>query len=124
VPVLRDADQDDLAGLARRIREMAQTARAGHSSPADLSGGTITVSNVGVFGVDAGTPLLHDGQAAILAVGAIARRPWEWQDELALRSTVTLSLTVDHRVLDGEQGARFLADIARLLAEPALAFVI
>ncbi len=123
VPVLRDAQHEDLAGLARRIRELASTARAGHSTPAELSGGTITVSNVGVFGVDSGTPLLHDGQAAILAVGALAKRPWEWRGELALRSTVTLSLTVDHRVLDGEQGGRFLADIGRLLANPALAFV-
>lgn len=123
VPVLRDTQRDDLSGLARRIREVALTARSGHSTPAELSGGTITVSNVGVFGVDSGTPLLHDGQAAILAVGAVAKRPWEWQGELALRFTVTLSLTVDHRVLDGEQGGRFLADIGRLLTNPALAFV-
>ena len=102
---------------------MAETARAGRSTPADLSGGTITVSNVGVFGVSAGTPLLHDGQAAILAVGAVARRPWVWRDELALRSTVTFSLSIDHRVLDGEQGGRFLADLGRVLADPALAFV-
>ena len=123
VPVVRDADGEDLSGLARRIREVAQTARAGASTPGDLAGGTLTVSNVGVFGVTAGTPLLHDGQAAIVAVGAVARRPWEWRGEVALRSTVTLSLTIDHRVLDGEQGARFLADLGRLLAQPALAFV-
>jgi pyruvate dehydrogenase E2 component (dihydrolipoamide acetyltransferase) len=123
VPVVGDADREDLAGLGRRILDVAQTARGGRSTTADLSGGTITVSNVGVFGVIAGTPLLHDGQAAIVAVGAVARRPCEWRDEVALRSTVTLSLTIDHRVLDGEQGARFLADLGRLLAEPALAFV-
>ncbi len=124
VPVLRDAHREDLPGLGRRIRELAQTARAGRSTPTDLSGGTITVSNVGVFGVDAGTPLLHDGQAAILAVGAVARHPWEWRGELALRSTVTLSLSIDHRVLDGEQGSRFLADLGRILADPGLAFVL
>ena len=123
VPVLHDAEREDLAGLARRIREVAETARAGRSTPAELSGGTITVSNVGVFGVSAGTPLLHDGQAAIVAVGAVARRPWEWHGELALRSTVTLSLTIDHRALDGEQGGRFLAELGGLLADPALAFV-
>lgn len=123
VPVLRDADREDLTGLARRIRDAAETARAGRSTPTELGGGTITVSNVGVFGVGAGTPLLHDGQAAILAVGAVARRPWAWHDEVALRSTVTLSLTVDHRVLDGEQGGRFLTDLAGVLADPSLAFV-
>ena len=123
VPVVRDADREDLAGLGRRIRDVAQTARSGRSTPTDLSGGTITVSNVGVFGVDAGTPLLHDGQAAVLAVGAVARRPWECRDEVALRSTVTLSLTIDHRVLDGEQGGRFLADLGRVLADPALDLV-
>lgn len=124
VPVLREAHREDLAGLGRRIRELAQTARAGHSTATDLTGGTITVSNVGVFGVDAGTPLLHDGQAAILAVGAVAARPWAWRGELALRSTVTLSLTIDHRVLDGEQGGRFLVDLGRILADPVLAFVL
>ena len=118
VPVLRDADGEDLAGLARRIRDVAATARSGRAIPADLAGGTLTVSNVGVFGVDAGTPLLHDGQAAILAVGAVARRPWEWRGEVALRSIVTLSLTIDHRVLDGEQGGLFLADLGRVLADP------
>ncbi len=123
VPVLRDADREDLSGLARRVRETAETARAGRSTPAELTGGTITVSNVGVFGVGAGTPLLHDGQAAILAVGAVAKRPWAWHDAVALRSTVTLSLTIDHRVVDGEQGGRFLADLAGLLADPSLAFV-
>lgn len=123
VPVLRDADREDLGGLARRIREAAETARAGRSTPAELTGGTITLSNVGVFGVESGTPLLHDGQAAILAVGAVARRPWAWHDGVALRSTVTLSLTVDHRVVDGEQGGRFLTDLAGVLADPSLAFL-
>lgn len=122
VPVLRDAQSQDLAGLAAGIRELAQTARAGRCTPAQLTGGTFTITNIGVFGVDGGTPLLHDGQAAILAVGTAARRPWEHRGAVALRSVVTLSLTVDHRVLDGEAAARFLAECGTLLADPASAF--
>lgn len=122
VPVLREAQREDLAGLATGIRGLARTAREGRCSPAQLTGGTITVTNIGVFGVDGGAPMLHDGQAAIIAVGAVARRPWERAGVLALRSVLTLSLTVDHRVLDGEQAARFLADCGALLADPALAF--
>ncbi|HEY0374792.1 MAG TPA: dihydrolipoamide acetyltransferase family protein [Amnibacterium sp.] len=122
VPVLRDAQASGLADLARRIAELAATARAGRTAPGDLAGSTITISNVGVFGVDAGTPILNPGEAAILAVGQVARRPWEWQGGIALRSVTTLSLSIDHRVLDGEQGSRFLATIGRLLADPATAF--
>ncbi len=123
VPVVRDAQAESLAGLAGRIADVAATARAGRTAPADLAGSTITISNVGVFGVDAGTPILNPGEAAILAVGQVARRPWEWQDGVALRSVVTLSLSIDHRVLDGEQGSRFLAAIGRTLTDPATAFL-
>jgi pyruvate dehydrogenase E2 component (dihydrolipoamide acetyltransferase) len=122
VPVLRDAQASGLAELARRIADLAATARAGRTGPADLGGSTITISNVGVFGVDAGTPILNAGEAAILAVGQVARRPWEWQGDVALRAVTTLSLSIDHRVLDGEQGSRFLAAIGRTLADPATAF--
>lgn len=123
VPVLRDAQTRGLADLARGIAELAATARAGRTAPADLTGSTITISNVGVFGVDAGTPILNPGEAAILAVGQVAKRPWEWQGGVALRSVTTLSLSIDHRVLDGEQGSRFLAAIGRILADPATAFI-
>ncbi|MGN6741840.1 MAG: dihydrolipoamide acetyltransferase family protein, partial [Amnibacterium sp.] len=123
VPVLRDAQAEGLAGLANRMGELAGTARAGRTAPSDLTGSTITISNVGVFGVDAGTPILNPGEAAILAVGQVAKRPWEWRGEIALRSIVTLSLSIDHRVLDGEQGSRFLAAIGRLLTDPATAFL-
>jgi pyruvate dehydrogenase E2 component (dihydrolipoamide acetyltransferase) len=122
VPVLRDAQASSLAELARRIAELAETARAGRTAPADLSGSTITISNVGVFGVDAGTPLLNPGEAAILAVGQVAKRPWELEGGIALRSVTTLSLSIDHRVLDGEQGSRFLAAIGRTLSDPATVF--
>ncbi|MDH2445196.1 dihydrolipoamide acetyltransferase family protein [Amnibacterium sp. CER49] len=122
VPVLRDAGELDLAGLADGLAALTSTARDGRTAPADLAGSTITITNVGVFGVEGGTPLLNAGEGAILAVGAVARRPWEHDGGIALRDVVTLSLTIDHRVLDGEQGALFLAEIGRLLADPARAF--
>ncbi len=124
VPVIHDAHSLDLAGLASALTALTTTAKAGQTRPADLTGGTFTITNVGVFGVDAGTPIINNGEAAILAVGAVARRPWEWQNEVALRSVVTLSLSFDHRVLDGEQGSRFLSDVGRLLANPASAFAL
>jgi 2-oxoisovalerate dehydrogenase E2 component (dihydrolipoyl transacylase) len=124
VPVIHDAHALDLAGLASALGDLTTTAKAGETRPANLAGGTFTITNVGVFGVDTGTPILNNGEAAILAVGAVARRPWEWQGEVALRDVVTLSLSFDHRVLDGEQGSRFLADVGRLLSNPASAFAL
>lgn len=119
VPVIRDAGTRSLADLAAAIRALAETARAGRTAPADLTGGTITITNVGVFGVDAGTPILTPGEAAILAVGAVRRQPWEHRGEVALRDVLTLALTFDHRIVDGEQAARFLADLGGILADPA-----
>ncbi|MFB9749624.1 dihydrolipoamide acetyltransferase family protein, partial [Leifsonia shinshuensis] len=119
VPVIRDADGHSLAELSGAIRDLAVTARSGKTPPSALTGGTITITNVGVFGVDAGTPILTPGEAAILAVGAVRRQPWEHHGEIALRDVLTLALTFDHRIVDGEQGSRFLADIGRILADPA-----
>jgi len=119
VPVIRDADALSLADLAGAIRLLAETARAGRTAPADLSGGTITITNVGVFGVDIGTPILTPGEAAILAVGAVRKQPWEHQGGIALRDVLTLALTFDHRIVDGEQASRFLADVGRILSDPA-----
>ncbi|MEV8214890.1 dihydrolipoamide acetyltransferase family protein [Leifsonia sp. NPDC077715] len=119
VPVIRDADALSLADLAGAIRQLAETARAGRTAPADLSGGTITITNVGVFGVDIGTPILTPGEAAILAIGAVRRQPWEHDGGIALRDVLTLALTFDHRIVDGEQASRFLADVGRVLADPA-----
>lgn len=118
VPNIRDADSLDLAALAGAINELAATARAGETTPAALSGGTISITNVGVFGVDAGTPILNPGEAAILAMGAVRRLPWEFHGKIALRQVMTLSLSFDHRLVDGEQGSRFLMDVARVLSEP------
>ena len=120
VPNIRHAQALPLGALTEAIGQLASTARDGATTPASLSGGTITISNVGVFGVDAGTPILNPGEAAILAVGAVRRMPWEHRGELALRDVMTLSLSFDHRLVDGEQGARFLSDIGAVLTEPGV----
>lgn len=119
VPTVRDADALGLGDLAASIRSLAETARAGRTAPESMTGGTITITNVGVFGIDAGTPILTPGEAAILAVGAVRRQPWEFRGEIALRDVLTLALSFDHRLVDGEQAARFLADIGRIVSDPA-----
>ncbi|EME22316.1 dihydrolipoamide acetyltransferase family protein, partial [Rhodococcus triatomae] len=116
VPTVRDAHALDLTGLARAVSDAVSAARAATSTPADLTGGTITLTNVGVFGVDAGTPILPPGQAAILCLGAISRRPWVVDDQVVPRWVTTLGLSFDHRVLDGEQASRYLAEVAALLS--------
>lgn len=118
VPNVKDADRLPLPALADALADLTERARAGTTPPGDLVGGTLTVTNVGVFGIDAGTPILNPGEAAILAVGAVRRRPWEHRDQIALRSVVTLAVTFDHRVVDGEQAARFVADVGAVLARP------
>ena len=124
VPHVPDAHTLGLTGLAEALADLTATARSGRTAPERLTGGTITITNVGVFGVDAGTPILVPGEAAILGVGAVRRRPWEHEGQVALRDVVTLSLSFDHRVVDGEQGARFLAELGALLADPALALLL
>lgn len=121
VPNIKDADRMTLAQLSTALTELTETARAGKTGPADLSGGTISITNIGVFGIDAGTPILNPGEAAILAMGAVRKMPWEYQDQIALRQVMTLSLSFDHRLVDGEQGSRFLADVGALLADPGMA---
>jgi 2-oxoisovalerate dehydrogenase E2 component (dihydrolipoyl transacylase) len=120
VPVVPAANELSLDRLATALAALSESARAGTTTPAALRGGTITISNVGVFGVDAGTPILVPGEAAILALGAVSRRPWEHKGEIALRSVLTLSLSFDHRVVDGQQAATFLSDIGAILAEPGV----
>jgi 2-oxoisovalerate dehydrogenase E2 component (dihydrolipoyl transacylase) len=121
VPNIKDADRMTLAELSTALTGLTETARAGKTSPAELSGGTISITNIGVFGIDAGTPILNPGEAAILAMGAVRKMPWEYQDQIALRQVMTLSLSFDHRLVDGEQGSRFLADLGALLADPGMA---
>jgi len=124
VPNIRDADQLSLTGLAAALKSLAETARSGKTSPAELAGGTFSISNIGVFGVDAGTPILPPGQSGILAVGAVRRQPWEYRGEIALRQLMTLSLSFDHRLVDGAEGARFLKDVADVLQEPGRAMLL
>jgi len=124
VPNVKDAGALTLTALADAIAGLAETARAGRTQPAALAGGTFTITNVGVFGVDAGTPILNPGEAGILALGTVRRTPWEHEGQVALRDVLTLSLSFDHRLVDGEQGARFLADVAALLRQPARALLV
>ncbi len=123
VPNVRDAERMSLLELADAIGELAATARDGKTPPADLAGGTMTITNIGVFGIDAGTPILNPGEAAILATGAVRRMPWEHRGEVALRDVMTLSLSFDHRLVDGAQASRFLADVGAILRSPGRALL-
>jgi 2-oxoisovalerate dehydrogenase E2 component (dihydrolipoyl transacylase) len=118
VPNIKDAHTLGLRELAVALSELTSTAKAGKTQPAALSEGTITITNIGVFGIDSGTPILNPGEAAILCFGSIRTRPWEHRGDIALRSITTLSLAFDHRLVDGEQGSKFLAAIADILADP------
>ncbi|MEO3828304.1 dihydrolipoamide acetyltransferase family protein, partial [Actinomadura sp. B10D3] len=118
VPKVKDAQDLDLPGLARALNDLAGKARAGKATPADLSDGTITITNVGVFGVDTGTPILTPGEAAILAFGQVRDMPWVHEGELAIRKVTTLSLSFDHRIVDGELGSRVLRDVGDMLEDP------
>jgi pyruvate dehydrogenase E2 component (dihydrolipoamide acetyltransferase) len=118
VPRVRDAGSLTLPALAAAMTEVTAAARDGRASVADLSGSTVTLTNIGVFGVDTGTPLLNPGEAVILCLGAVRRRPWEHRGAVALRSTVQLSMTFDHRIIDGEVGSRVLARVGRILQDP------
>lgn len=122
VPVVRDADSLDLAGLATAIADLADRAREGRTTPAETSGGTLAVTNIGVFGVDAGTPIMPPGISAILALGQVARRPWVVQHEgveaVEARWVTTLALSFDHRLLDGAQASAFMTDVAAVLGDP------
>jgi len=121
VPNVKDAGRLTTRELADAIKELTETARAGKTTPADMSGGTITITNVGVFGVDGGTPILNPGETAILALGAVRETPWVVDGQLTIRQVCQLSLSFDHRIVDGQLGSEFLADIAAMLTDPGLA---
>jgi 2-oxoisovalerate dehydrogenase E2 component (dihydrolipoyl transacylase) len=118
VPKIREAQDLSLPELAQALADLAATARAGKSTPQDLSDGTMTITNVGVFGVDAGTPILTPGESAILAVGQIRDMPWVHEGEIKIRKVTTLALSFDHRVVDGELGSAVLRDVGAMLEDP------
>lgn len=119
VPNIKDAHTLDLLGLAKALAGLTATARAGRTSVTDMSDGTITITNLGVFGIDTGTPILNPGEAGILAFGAIRKQPWVHKGKVKPRWVTQLSFSFDHRLADGELGARFIKDVARVLEEPA-----
>ena len=121
VPKIRNADRMSLRELAIALDTLASAAREGRTAPGDMLGGTITITNIGVFGIDTGTPILNPGESAILALGAIRDLPWVVDGAVVARKVCQLALSVNHRVVDGQQGAQFLADIGALLTNPALA---
>mgnify|MGYP001765379233 CR=1 FL=1 len=123
VPNIKDAQDLGLVELAAAINELAGTAREGRTQPAEMSGGTFTITNVGVFGVDAGTPIINPGESAIMCFGAIRKQPWVVGEEIVARHVTTLALSFDHRHIDGEKGSRFLADVAGILADPGTALL-
>ncbi|MGW0854641.1 dihydrolipoamide acetyltransferase family protein [Streptomyces sp. NPDC002690] len=118
VPNIKDAQAKTLPELGSALGELISTAREGKTSPAAMAGGTLTLTNVGVFGVDTGTPILNPGESAILAIGAIKLQPWVHKGKVKPRQVTTLALSFDHRLIDGELGSRFLADIAAILEQP------
>ncbi|VXB96233.1 dihydrolipoamide acetyltransferase family protein [Nocardioides sp. AX2bis] len=127
VPNVKDADAMSLHDLAAALGELTATAREGRTTPAAMSGGTFTITNVGVFGVDAGTPIINPGESAILCFGAIRKQPWvvtrDGVDEIVPRQVTTLALSFDHRHVDGQMGSRFLADVAGILEDPGSALL-
>ncbi len=123
VPNIKDAEQLPLVELAGALNQLAATAREGKTQPAEMSGGTFTITNVGVFGVDAGTPIINPGESAILCFGAVRKQPWVVDDEIVVRQVTQLALSFDHRHVDGEKGSRFLADVAAIMEDPATALV-
>jgi 2-oxoisovalerate dehydrogenase E2 component (dihydrolipoyl transacylase) len=118
VPKIRDAQDMSLPELARAFVDLAETARAGKASPQDLSDGTLTITNVGVFGVDAGTPILTPGESAILAFGQVRDMPWVHEGEIKIRKVTTLALSFDHRIVDGELGSAVLREVGAMLEDP------
>ncbi|WP_189543116.1 dihydrolipoamide acetyltransferase family protein [Streptomyces gelaticus] len=118
VPNIKDAHDKTLPQLAAALGELVSTARDGKTSPAAMAGGTVTITNVGVFGVDTGTPILNPGESAILAVGAIKLQPWVHKGKVKPRQVTTLALSFDHRLVDGELGSKVLADVAAILEQP------
>ncbi|WP_308466685.1 dihydrolipoamide acetyltransferase family protein [Rathayibacter soli] len=120
VPNVKDAQDLSLLDLARALEQLTLTARDGRTSPADMAGGTITITNIGVFGMDTGTPILNPGEVGIIALGTIKQKPWVVDGEVRPRLVTTIGASFDHRVVDGDVASRFVADVASIIEEPAL----
>jgi pyruvate dehydrogenase E2 component (dihydrolipoamide acetyltransferase) len=120
VPNIKDADAMSMLELAQAIEQLAATAREGKTTPEEMSNGTITITNIGVFGVDTGTPILNPGEVSIVALGSIRKKPWVVDDEIVVRHVTTIGATFDHRVVDGDVASRFVQDVASVIEEPAL----
>jgi pyruvate dehydrogenase E2 component (dihydrolipoamide acetyltransferase) len=123
VPNIKDADAMSAVELAGALNALTATARDGKTQPAEMSGGTFTITNVGVFGVDSGTPIINPGESAILCMGAIRKQPWVVGNKVKPRWITTLALSFDHRLVDGQQGSRFLADVAAIVEDPGNALL-
>ncbi|MFD4961132.1 dihydrolipoamide acetyltransferase family protein [Microbacterium sp. NPDC058389] len=120
VPNIKDAQDLSMRELAKALEKLTLTAREGKTSPADQQGGTITITNIGVFGMDAGTPIINPGESGIVALGTIRQKPWVVDGEVRPRFVTTVAGSFDHRVIDGDGMSRFIADVASILEEPAL----
>lgn len=120
VPNIKEAQDMSLLELARALEQLTLTARDGKTSPAEMANGTITITNIGVFGMDTGTPILNAGEAGIVALGTIKQKPWVVDGEVRPRFVTTIGASFDHRVVDGDVASRFLADVASIIEEPAL----
>ena len=128
VPNVKDAQALALPELAGALNELTATAREGRTQPAEMADGTITITNVGPFGVDAGTPIINPGESAIVCFGAVKRQPWVVTDavgaeSIEIRDVCTFALSFDHRHVDGESGSRFLADVAGIMSDPGTALL-
>jgi pyruvate dehydrogenase E2 component (dihydrolipoamide acetyltransferase) len=123
VPNIKDAGRLTLRELAEALNTLVQVARSGKTPPADMAGGTLSITNVGVFGVDTGTPILPPGESAILAFGSVKPTPWVHKDKIKIRQVTTLGLSFDHRIIDGELGSKFLRDIGEFLTDPESALL-
>jgi 2-oxoisovalerate dehydrogenase E2 component (dihydrolipoyl transacylase) len=124
VPNIKGADSMSLPELGAAIGALTRTAREGKAQPAEMSGGSFTITNVGVLGVDAGTPIINPGESAILCFGAVRKQPWVHKGKIKVRDVTTLAVSFDHRLVDGEKGSRFLADVAAVLEDPSAALLI
>jgi pyruvate dehydrogenase E2 component (dihydrolipoamide acetyltransferase) len=124
VPNVKDADLLDLVGLAHALHDLVETAKAGRTTASDMTGGTITITNVGVFGVDGGTPIINPGESAILCMGRALDKPWVIDGAITVRRIMTLSLSFDHRLVDGALGSQVLAEVADFLEDPAVGLLL